>query len=40
LTAGQERGVEDALEAARTRYLEEGVITDEEWSLYMETIGG
>ena len=40
LTADEERGVEEALEAARTRYRDEGVITDEEWSLYMDTIGG
>ena len=40
LTASQEQAVEDALQDARSHYRKLGVINDEDWSLYMETIGG
>jgi hypothetical protein len=40
LTASQEEGIEEALGEARTHYRQQGVISDEEWSRYMEVIAG
>ena len=40
LTVSEAQAIEDSLKDARTHYRKQGVITDEEWSLYMKTIDG
>jgi len=38
LTAREEQIVEDVLKQAREYYKKEGLISDEEWTVYMKTL--
>jgi len=38
LTPGEEQIVEDVLKQAREYYKKEGLISDEEWTVYMKTL--
>jgi trimethylamine--corrinoid protein Co-methyltransferase len=39
LEPGEEQAIEDVLKEARTYYRKKGLISDQEWAEYMETLG-